>query len=246
MDSFYNQLQAQIGSNKKLLAVLIDPEKFDISQTAFFLKKIPSSTTHIFVGGSTVSAQDIKAAVKALKLNCQLPIILFPGHYEQIAPMADVLLFLTLLSGRNPEYLIGQQVKSIQHLKNSKLEIIPTGYILIDGGNISSVSKVTHTLPIPQHNVSEIVDTALAGQYMGSKLIYLEAGSGAKFPVSTEIIRQVKSVIEIPLIVGGGIKTELQKQQAYNAGADMVVMGTVFETNSSNKKSIYLQPNKMQ
>lgn len=246
MASVYSQLQEQIRSKKKLLAVLIDPEKFDISQTTSYLQKIPSNTTHIFVGGSTVSAQDTKTAVKALKLNCQLPIILFPGHYEQITPLADVLLFLTLLSGRNPEYLIGQQVKSIRNLKNSRLEIIPTGYILIDGGNISSVSKVTQTLPMSQNNVSEIVDTALAGQYMGSKLIYLEGGSGAKFPVGTDIIRQVKSAIDIPLIVGGGIRTELQKQEAYNAGADMVVMGTVFETSSSRNESIYLQPNKMQ
>lgn len=138
-------------------------------------------------------------------------------------------MFLTLLSGRNAEYLVGQQIKSISQLKNSNLEIISTGYILIDGGNDSAVSKVTKTEPLSQKNIEVIVHTALAGQFMGAKLIYLEAGSGAKFPVKTEIISEVKKTINIPLIVGGGIKTESQKQAAYNAGADMVVMGTAFE-----------------
>ncbi|HLV92648.1 MAG TPA: geranylgeranylglyceryl/heptaprenylglyceryl phosphate synthase, partial [Aequorivita sp.] len=154
----------------------------------------------------------------------------FPGDYSHITNLADVLLFLSLLSGRNAEYLVGQQVKSISKLKKSSLEIIPTGYILINGGNNSSVSKVTKTSPISQTNIEEIVHTALAGQYMGAKLIYLEAGSGAKFPVSPEIISKVKSELKIPLIVGGGIKTEEQKKLAYDSGADMIVMGTAFES----------------
>ena len=144
-----------------------------------------------------------------------------------------LLLFLTLLSGRNAEYLVGQQVKSISKLKDSSLEIIPTGYILIDGGNDSSVSKVTQTNPLSQNNVEKIIHTALAGQYMGAKLIYLEAGSGAKFPIKPEIISKVKKAIKIPLIVGGGIKTDSQKNNAYDAGADMIVMGTAFEKEST-------------
>ncbi len=181
------------------------------------------------MGGSTVANGETEATVQALKAETKLPIFLFPGDHSQITPLADALLFLTLLSGRNAEYLVGQQIKSISKLKNSPLEIISTGYILINGGNDSAASKGTKTEPLPQENIENIVHTALAGQFMGAKLIYLEAGSGAKFPVKPEIISEVKKAINIPLIVGGGIKTEAQKNTAYEAGADMVVMGTAFE-----------------
>lgn len=226
---FYNAILKSVKANEKLLAILIDPDKFDIVEIDAFLNKIPNNTTHLFVGGSTVANGETEGVVKALKQNTKLPIFLFPGDYSHITSLADVLLFLTLLSGRNAEYLVGQQVKSIAKLKNSPLEIIPTGYLLIDGGNHSSVSKVTATEPISQENAEDIVHTALAGQYMGAKLIYLEAGSGAKFPVKPEIIAKVKEAIKIPLIVGGGIRSESQKQAAYLAGADMIVMGTAFE-----------------
>ncbi|MCG2418028.1 geranylgeranylglyceryl/heptaprenylglyceryl phosphate synthase [Aequorivita sp. F47161] len=228
-DTFYKTLLKNISEKKKLLAVLIDPDKFSNAEAKVFLKKIPKETTHLFVGGSTVKNGKTEETVIALKAETQLPVFLFPGDYSHITPLADALLFLTLLSGRNAEYLIGQQIKSISKLKNSALEIISTGYILIDGGNNSAVSKVTQTEPLPQKNVEKIVHTALAGQYMGAKLIYLEAGSGAKFPVNPEIISAVKKAINIPLIVGGGIKTELQKQTAYKAGADIIVMGTAYE-----------------
>src|SRR5690606_34114069 len=214
---------------EKQLAILIDPDKFDISETNSFLKKIPKETTHLFVCGSTVANGETEETVKALKAETKLPVFLFPGNPSQLTDFADALLFLTLLSGRNAEYLIGQQIKSIPKLKNSRLEIISTGYILIDGGNNSAVSKVTKTEPLPQENIENIVHTALAGQFMGAKLIYLEAGSGAKFPVKPEIISEVKKAINIPLIIGGGIKTETQKLDAYKAGADMVVMGTAYE-----------------
>ncbi len=226
---FYNAILKSVKANEKLLAILIDPDKFDNVEIDAFLNKIPNNTTHLFVGGSTVANGETEGVVKALKQNTKLPIFLFPGDYSHITSLADVLLFLTLLSGRNAEYLVGQQVKSIAKLKNSPLEIIPTGYLLIDGGNHSSVSKVTATEPISQENAQDIVHTALAGQYMGAKLIYLEAGSGAKFPVKPEIITKVKEAIKIPLIVGGGIRSESQKQAAYLAGADMIVMGTAFE-----------------
>ncbi len=228
-ENFYKLLQNSLAGNKKQLAILIDPDKFDIAEAVPFLNKIPAQTTHLFVGGSTVKNGETEETVKALKVNSKLPIFLFPGDYSHITPLADALLFLMLLSGRNAEYLIGQQIKSISKLKNAALEIISTGYILIDGGNNSAVSKVTQTQPLSQNNVEEIVHTALAGQYMGAKLIYLEAGSGAKFPVNPAIISEVKKNIKIPLIVGGGIRTETQKQLAYEAGADMVVMGTAFE-----------------
>lgn len=227
---FYQSLLNSIQREEKQLAILIDPEKFNVANTEEFLSKIPEQTTHVFVGGSTVFNGETERVVGSLKENTQLPIFLFPGDYSHITNLADVLLFLSLLSGRNAEYLVGQQVKSISKLKKSSLEIIPTGYILINGGNNSSVSKVTKTSPISQTNIEEIVHTALAGQYMGAKLIYLEAGSGAKFPVSPEIISKVKSELKIPLIVGGGIRTEEQKKLAYDSGADMIVMGTAFES----------------
>lgn len=227
--NFYQDFLKLVSANKKLLAILIDPDKFDSAQTDSFLKKIPRETTHIFVGGSTVTNGDTERVVDILKEKTKLPIFLFPGNYSQISPKADALLFLSLLSGRNAEYLIGQQVKSISRLKNSSLEIIPTGYILIDGGNNSSVSRVTQTEPMSQEDVQSIVNTALAGQYMGADLIYLEAGSGAKYPVNPEIISEVKDVLSIPLIVGGGIRSAFQKKEAYQAGADMIVMGTAYE-----------------
>ena len=226
---FYKSFLKRIDEKEKQLAILIDPDKFNSSETKSFLKKLPKKTTHLFVGGSTVANGETEATVQALKAETKLPIFLFPGDHSQITPLADALLFLTLLSGRNAEYLVGQQIKSISKLKNSPLEIISTGYILINGGNDSAVSKVTNTEPLPQENIENIVHTALAGQFMGAKLIYLEAGSGAKFPVKPEIISEVKKAINIPLIVGGGIKTEAQKNTAYEAGADMVVMGTAFE-----------------
>ncbi len=226
---FYKSFLKSVAEKEKQLTILIDPDKFDVSQTKPFLNKIPRETTHLFVGGSTVTNGETEKTVKALKAETKLPIFLFPGDYSQITPLADALLFLTLLSGRNAEYLVGQQVKSISKLRDSSVETIPTGYILIDGGNDSAVSRVTQTEPLPQENLELIVNTALAGQFMGAKLIYLEAGSGAKFSIKPEIISEVKKAIKIPLIVGGGIKTESQKEIAYGAGADMVVMGTAYE-----------------
>lgn len=231
---FYTSLLKSIIDGEKLLAVLIDPEKFDIENISTFLKNIPIETTHLFVGGSTVHNGETDSVVKELKRYSDFPVFLFPGDYSHLTPAADALLFLSLLSGRNAEYLVGQQVKSIATLKNYSLEIIPTGYVLIDGGNFSSVSRVTATEPLSQNDIETIVHTALAGQYMGARMIYLEAGSGAKFPVSPEIIREVKKVLNIPLIVGGGIRNTTQKEEAYEAGADMIVMGTVFESKSFN------------
>lgn len=227
--SFYKAILKSISKNKKGLAILIDPDKFEVSKMDSFLKLLPKESTHIFVGGSTVSKGDTARTVKAIKSCCSLPIFLFPGDHSQLTPLADAVLFLSLLSGRNPEYLIGQQLKSVVRLQSANLEIIPTAYLLVDGGNESAVARVTNTSPISQKDIKLIVHTALAGQYMGAKLVYLEAGSGAAIPVRSEIIKAVKQSLDIPLIVGGGIRTEAQKQEAYEAGADLVVMGTVFE-----------------
>lgn len=229
VESYLGEIQQAAIENQKLLAVLIDPDKFDETTASEFIQSLPRESTHIFVGGSTVAEGRTCAVVKFLKNLTGLPIILFPGNHNQISAHADALLFLSLISGRNPEFLIEQQVRSVEKIKNTDLEIIPTGYILIDGGKETSVQKVSNTIPLSQDDMQAILNTSLAGQYSGKKLIYLEAGSGAKFPVSSEIIQAVKEVLEIPIIVGGGIRSTQQLQKAYEAGADLVVIGTAFE-----------------
>jgi len=227
--TIYENLSLLKELDQKQLTVLVDPDKFEEFKAEQFLNDLPDDITHIFVGGSTVEANKTDRTVSAIKKFSDLPVIIFPGDYTQITEKADGILFLSLLSGRNPEYLIEQQVKSISKLKKSNLEIIPTGYILIDGGKECAVERISNTKPMPQHNVEAIVNTALAGQFSGKQLIYLEAGSGAINHVSLEIIREVKEVLSIPLIVGGGIKNSDQLDAIYNAGADMAVIGTAFE-----------------
>lgn len=229
MGVIFKNFQEAAANKSRLLAVLIDPENFVNEDASNFFKILPGQVTHIFVGGSTAGALETRETVEAIKEKSSLPVIIFPGDYTQISSMADGLLFLSLISGRNPEYLIEQQVKSIQHLRQTSLEIIPTGYMLIDGGKNCAVQRVSNTLPIAQTQIETIVDTALAGEYSGKKLIYLEAGSGAMFPVSSQIIATVKAALSIPLIVGGGIRSRQQLEAAYSAGADMVVIGTAFE-----------------
>jgi len=174
-----------------------------------------------------------EALVIEIKKHTQLPLLLFPGDVGQITNQADALLFLSLISGRNPDYLIGKHVQAISKLKNSNLEIISTGYILIENGKQTAVQRVTNTAPLQNNNIQLIADTATAGELLGMKLIYLEAGSGALQPVSKKIIEKVKTNISIPLIVGGGIRNLKQLKQAYQAGADLVVIGTAFEDDES-------------
>lgn len=229
MNIYQNILLAK-QNNKKLLAVLIDPEKVELKNLpAFFAKVHQSVITHVFVGGSTDKNNQTESVVEAIKKETQLAVILFPGNVNQITPKADGILFLSLLSGRNPEYLIDQQLKAVPFLQKTTLEIIPTGYILIDGGKHTATQKVSNTKPIAQENEKLIVATAIAGEYLGKQLIYLEAGSGAAVPVDARIIESVKSNLNIPLIVGGGIRNKKQLENAYNAGANLVVIGTAFE-----------------
>jgi len=232
-DSILENIKEASNKGEKLLAILLDPDKTSVKEISEIVKKIELlKANYIFVGGSYVANGLTELFVKRIKEFTNTPIILFPGDYSQVTNYADGLLFLSLLSGRNPEYLIEQQIKSVPYLKNSSLEIIPTGYILIDGGTNSSVLKISKTTPIPQENIELATSTAIAGMYKGKQLIYLEAGSGAKIPVSTEIIKTVKNNISIPLIVGGGIRTKNDLQNAYKNGADLVVIGTAFENNT--------------
>lgn len=231
--SILKYIQEASKKGEKLLAILLDPDKTTLEEIPSISKRIESLKAHfIFVGGSYVEKGITDTFVEILKENTQIPIVLFPGDYSQVTNKADALLFLSLISGRNPEYLIEQQIKAVPYLKNSRLEIIPTGYILIDGGTKSSVLRVSKTTPIPQNNIDLAVSTAIAGMYKGKQLIYLEAGSGAKNVVDLKIISEVKKNISIPIIVGGGIRTKEQLNNAFISGADLVVIGTAFENNS--------------
>ena len=234
MKNIYPNILKAIASNDKLLAILLDPDKLEVENIEQLCSKINlSPATHIFVGGSIVANGATEQFVIELKKHISLPILLFPGDVNQVTNEADGILLLSLLSGRNPEYLIEQHVKAAPLLQKSNLEIIPTGYILIEGGVETAVQKVSNTLPIQQKNIDLTVHTALAGQYTGKQLIYLEAGSGATVPVDAKIINAVASSISIPLIVGGGIRSISKIEAAYKAGADLVVIGTAFEEDST-------------
>ncbi|WP_340067125.1 geranylgeranylglyceryl/heptaprenylglyceryl phosphate synthase [Ascidiimonas aurantiaca] len=232
MNAVYENILEAVSAGEKLLAVLIDPEKTTPHQVPFLFENIQHTpVTHVFLGGSEVEKGKTDILVKVLKENTNLPVVLFPGCENQISENADALLFLSLLSGRNPEYLIGKQVQSVPRLHKTRLEIIPTAYLLIDGGKKTSVQRVSKTEPIKPSSVDEIVHTALAGQFLGMKLIYLEAGSGALQSVPQQVVREVKKNTNLPLIVGGGIRTVTGITSAYRAGADIVVIGTAFENN---------------
>jgi putative glycerol-1-phosphate prenyltransferase len=226
----YQEIVTAKKNNQKLLAILLDPDKIDLSSLYSLIEKIKKSpATHIFVGGSIVEANIIDELILSLKKNIELPIVLFPGNPSQISDKADAILFLTLLSGRNPDYLIEHQVNAVPVLKKTQLEVISTGYILIESGKQTAVERVSQTIPLNRNNSDYVLQTAQAGEYIGNKLIYLEAGSGAQQAVPLEMIEKVSGQIEIPVIVGGGIRSRKAINDAYNAGADLVVIGTAFE-----------------
>lgn len=234
MTAIYQNIITAIAEGEKLLAVLIDPDKMLPEALPSFIKKLHTSVaTHIFIGGSTVEDLVTDTLVVTLKKLTDLPVIIFPGDVTQITDKADALLFLSLISGRNPEYLIHKHVASVSKLRTTHLEVISTGYLLIENGKETAVQRVSKTEPMAQNNVQYIVDTAKAGELLGMKLIYLEAGSGALKSVSADIISEVKKDIQIPLIVGGGIRHINDLNKAYKAGADMVVIGTAFEDDDS-------------
>ncbi len=217
---------------RPLLAVLIDPGKLSpqkLNQLLGIAMETPPDL--ILVGGSTSVASQVPPCVEAIKqsgLKC--PVVLFPGHEAQFYPGADAILLLSLISGRNADLLIGKHVLAAQELHASGIEVIPTGYMLVESGKLTSVAYMSQTQPLPRENASLALSTALAGQMLGMKLIYLEAGSGAKWPVPPEMIHLVKSELDIPLIVGGGIDSIEKLAMAIYAGADLVVVGNALET----------------
>ena len=213
-----------------MLAVLLDPDQcrgFVLSSNIAELKSnIPD---FIFVGGSH-TLNSIDSLIDLLKEEIKTSVVLFPGNALQFSSNAHALLYLSLLSGRNAEFLIGQHVGSAVAIKKSEIEVIPTGYLLIEGGKSTSVEYISNTRPIPSDKKEIALSTAVAGELLGMKLIYLEAGSGALEPVPADMIECVKDGLSLPLIVGGGIKSAQQLKEAFDAGADMVVVGNIFES----------------
>ncbi len=216
--------------NRKMLAVLLDPDQCRGSVLASTIAALKSDTPDfVFVGGShTVSSVD--SLIELLKEEVKTNIVSFPGNASQFSAKADAILYLSLLSGRNAEFLIGQHLNSAVAIKKSNVQVIPTGYLLIDGGKPSSVEYISNTRPIPRDKKEIALSTAVAGELLGMRMIYLEAGSGAEIAVPTEMIEYVSEGLSLPLIVGGGIRTTEQLVAAFDAGADMVVVGNVFES----------------
>lgn len=232
MNDIYNFILKSKAENIKLLAILLDPDKIDLNNVDCTINKINQSiATHVFIGGSLVKNNILDELIVKIKQKCSLPIVLFPGNPSQISGQADAVLFLSLISGRNPDFLIEHQVKAAPILKKTDLEIISTGYILIESGTETAVETVSKTKPIDRNDCDLVLATALAGEMLGHKLIYLEAGSGAKQAAPVGMIKKVAQNIKIPLIVGGGIVDLNGIRNAFDAGADLVVIGTAFENN---------------
>lgn len=232
MHKIYQEILAAKEKSQKILAILLDPDDVKLEILDSLISKINQSpATHVFVGGSLVETNQIDSLINIVKQNCNLPILLFPGNPSQISKYADGILFLNLISGRNPEYLIEHQVNAVPIIEKTNLEIISTGYILVESGKTTAVERISKTKPLDRNNIDYVCQTAKAGEYMGNKLIYLEAGSGAEKPIPLEMIKSVSNKINIPLIVGGGIRTKKGIENAFKAGADLVVIGTAFENN---------------
>jgi len=231
MRRLYSQIVKKSTNKQKMLAVLIDPDKITEDKIAQLTNLWQQTAPDfIFVGGSLVNA-DTETTIKQIKAVSNIPVILFPGNALQLAKNADALLFLSLISGRNAEYLIGQHVVAAGQIKRSGIEVIPTGYILIDGGCTTSVQYISGTSPIPRTKTDIAVATAIAGEMLGLRMLYIEAGSGAKEHVPAEMVKAIRGNVEIPIIVGGGLRDVESINEIYNAGADLVVVGTAIENN---------------
>ena len=221
-------------SGQKMLAVLIDPDKVDLEKLDHLVSLATlARVDFFFIGGSLIVNNQLDACLASIKSACNIPLVLFPGDSYQLSYKADALLFLSLISGRNPELLIGKHVVTAPYLKVSPLEIIPTGYMLVDGGVPTTVSYMSNTSPIPFDKEDIAACTAMAGEMLGLKCIFMDAGSGARRPVSIQMISAVRNVVELPLIVGGGIRTPEQAMQNIKAGADILVVGNAFEDDPS-------------
>ena len=233
MDSIYKIILTNKQEKRKMLAVLLDPDQCRGSLLASTIAALKSNVPDFIFGGGSHTLSSTDSLIELLKEETKAGVVLFPGNASQFSTHADALLYLSLLSGRNAEFLIGQHITSALAIKNSNIEVIPTGYLLIDGGKPSSVEYISNTRPIPADKNEIALSTSVAAELLGMKMIYLEAGSGAKHPVAPEMISTVKTGLSIPLIVGGGIKNTTQLRTAFEAGADLVVVGNIFESDPS-------------
>ncbi len=231
-------IYSKISDSNKKFALLIDPENYDERDLMNIVDSANNNPVDFIMVGGSIISQSIDETVKKIKENSKIPVLLFPGNLLQISTKADGILLLSMISGRNPDLLIGNHVLAAKMLKKSDMEIIPTGYILINGGNVSSVEYISNTKPIPAEKTELIVSTAIAGQLLGHKAIYLESGSGANNSLSANVINHVKENLEIPLIVGGGLKTPRDIELASKSGADMVVVGNILENDPGRIKSL--------
>jgi phosphoglycerol geranylgeranyltransferase len=230
MNFLYSDLLEKKRNGQKSFAVLLDPDKLDVETCGRLVNLgIESKIDYFFVGGSLLTDDNLHAIVKTIKNHSDIPVILFPGNYLQIDESANAILLLSLISGRNPDYLIGQHVTAAPLLKKSGLEILSTGYMLVECGKQTTVSYISNTTPIPYDKPSVAACTAMAGEMLGLKLLYLDGGSGALNPVSPKMISAVRKHVEIPLIVGGGINSSQKAMDALSAGADMIVIGNGIE-----------------
>ncbi len=227
-------LYSSLSDNRKQFAVLVDPDKYN-SKNLIDLVTIARKTmvSYFLVGGSLLEKDNLDTTISVIKDNCNIPVIIFPGDILQINSKADGILLLSLISGRNPDMLIGKHVIAAPYLKKSNLEILPTGYMLIDSGKPTTASYMSNSLPIPNDKDEIAVSTAIAGEMLGLKLIYMDGGSGAMNSVSLSMIEKVKENISVPLIIGGGIKTAESDSDRFKAGADVIVVGNAIETQHS-------------
>ena len=234
--SIYHQISEKAKSGKKQFALLIDPDKFKPDP----LVKIANDAGVDFflVGGSLLTQVNIGSCIGEVRSRSNLPVILFPGSPLQIDGSADAILFLSLISGRNPDFLIGHHVLSAPLIRSYGLEAIPTGYILVNTGNQTTAAYMSHSHPIPFDKDDIAVSTAIAGEMLGLKMIYLDGGSGAMKPLSHTMIKKVRENISAPLIAGGGIKSPEQALRLAHAGADIIVVGNAAETNPQIVKNI--------
>jgi len=235
----YHQFETNKKSGKKSFAVLIDPDKVDNEKIDQLLTlATEAKVDYFFVGGSLVISSHLDECIQQIKADSNIPVLLFPGSPSQVSKYADALLYLSLISGRNPELLIGQHVISAPFVKKSGLEIMPTGYMVIDGGAPTTVSYISNATPIPADKNEIAMCTAMAGEMLGMKLIYMDAGSGAKRPITETMIEKVARSIEIPLIIGGGITEPEKAYRNCKAGADVIVVGNAIEKDPSLIKEI--------
>jgi phosphoglycerol geranylgeranyltransferase len=229
--SVLDSLRVKSKQGRKSIAVLVDPDKVEDTAKLQQLINLASENCidYFFVGGSLITTTNLGDVVRQIKESVKIPVVLFPGNSIQIEPTADAILFLSLISGRNPELLIGQHVIAAPIIKNTRLEVIPTGYMLVNSGKTTSVAYISNTTPIPDDKYSLAACTAMAGEMLGLQSIYMDAGSGAEKEISARMIGAVRKAVSIPLIVGGGINTSRKAVTALEAGADMIVVGNALE-----------------